>query len=129
MIAARQVACLFILNWAAPGAYRSKVQKWQREVLGRGLEHLPGAIGVLMSPVYYHKKGSLWACEQAHLQMLSCENINTDRMAALLFKSRGDERDSRRPTSGLACICGRPCSYQRGWASAPPEITLSTPRK
>ena len=66
-------------------------------------------MGVLMSPVYYHMKGNLWACEQAHLQMLSCANINTDRMVALLFKSRGGERDSRQPASGLACSCGRPC--------------------
>ena len=85
-----------LLNWAAPGAYRSKVQKWQKEVLGQALTELPGAIGVLLSPVYYHKKGNRWACEQAHLQMLSSENINTDRMAALLYKGRRDERDSRR---------------------------------
>jgi len=94
-VACRQVACLFILNWAAPGAFRSKTQKWQKEVLGRGLASMPGALGVLLSPVYYHKKGNLWACEQALLQMLSSENINTDRMAALLFKGRRDERDSR----------------------------------
>ena len=53
---------MLILNYAAPGAHRAKVQKWQKEVLGQGLEHLPGAIGVLMSPVYYHKKGNLWTC-------------------------------------------------------------------
>ena len=108
LFAACQVACLFILNWATPGVYRSKVLKWQKEVLGQGLQHLPGAIGVLVSPVYFYKKGNLWACEQAHLQMLSTENINTDRMATMLFKSRSDERDSRRPASVLACICGRP---------------------
>ena len=85
-----------LLNWAAPGAYRGKVQKWQKEVLGQALAQLPGSIGVLLSPVYYNKKGNLWACEQAHLQMLSSENINTDRMAALLFKGRRDERDARR---------------------------------
>ena len=84
-----------LLNWAAPGAYRTKVQKWQREVLGEAIVQMPGAIGVLLSPTYYHKKGNLWACEQAHLQMLSAENINTDRMVALLFKGKRDERDSR----------------------------------
>ena len=50
-----------LLNWAAPGAYRSKVQKWQKEVLGQALTELPGAIGVLLSPVYYPKKGNRWA--------------------------------------------------------------------
>ena len=89
------MACLFILNWAAPGAFRSKTQTWQKEVLGRALSSMPGSLGVLLSPVYYHKRGNLWACEQALLQMLSSENINTDRMAALLFKGRRDERDSR----------------------------------
>ena len=104
---------MVLLNWAAPGAYRTKVQKWQREVLGDAMVQVPGAIGVLMSPVYYHKKGNLWACEQAHLQMLSSESINTDRMAALLFKGRRDERDSRpqprRETLQLLATGGRPC--------------------
>ena len=104
----RQVACIVLLNWAAPGAYRSKVQKWQKEILGTALTKLPGAIGVLLSPVYYHKKGNLWACEHAHMQMLSVEGVNTDRMAALLFKGRRDERDSRQ--RHLSCWqLGRPC--------------------
>ena len=93
-----------LLNWAAPGAYRTKVQKWQREVLGEAMALVPGAIGVLLSPVYYHKKGSLWACEQAHLQMLSSESINTDRMGALLFKGKRDERDSRPRRETLSAV-------------------------
>ena len=88
LFAACQVACLFILNWAAPGLYRGKTQKWHTKVLGQALQHVPGAIGVLVSPVYFHKEGNLWACKQAHLQMLSTEHIKTDRMATLLFKSR-----------------------------------------
>ena len=118
---------MVLLNWAAPGAYRAKVQKWQREVLGEAMVQTPGAIGVLLSPTYYHRRGNLWACEQAHLQMLSSENINTDRMAALLFKGKRDERDSRQQPrretlSAVLChwwtplrlgglFCGRPCGW------------------
>ena len=82
---------MFILNWAAPGAYRNKVQQWQNDVLGRGMAHLPGSIGVLMGPVYYHNKGNMRACEQAHLQLMSAEDINTDRMGAVRFTSKGDD--------------------------------------
>ena len=107
---------MFLLNWAAPGAFRSKTQKWQKEVLGRVLHSMPGALGVLLCPVYYHKKGNLWACEQALMQMLSSENINTDRPAALLFKGRRDERDSR----PVAQCCGEVrCCVRSLWCSAP----------
>ena len=116
-VACRQVVCLFILNWAAPGCFRSKTQKWQKEVLGRALASMPGALGVLLSPVYYHKRGNLWACEQALLQMLSSENINTDRMAAMLFKGRRDERDSR----PVAQCCGEVwCCARSLWCIAAP---------
>ena len=80
---------------------------------------MPGALGVLLSPVYYHKKGALWACEQAFLQMPSSENINAHRIAALLFKGKRDERDARpvaqccgavrcsvRPPRRTAAACG-----------------------
>ena len=93
------------MNWSAPGAFKSKVQKFQKEIMGNLLNLLPSSVGLLMSPVYYHKKGNLWQCEQAHLQMLSGENINSDRLAAMLFRSR-DERDHRpRPAGPDARQC------------------------
>ena len=41
----------------------NKTQKWQKDVLGRALGSTPGALGVLMSSVYYHKKGCLYMSE------------------------------------------------------------------
>ena len=111
---------MLLLNWAAPGAYRTQVQKWQREVLGDALVQVPGAMGVLLSPVYYHKKGNLWACEQAHVQMLRAECIHTVRTAALLFEGRRDGRNSRpQPrwaTLRLLAAGGRPCGFCHRWS-------------
>lgn len=88
--------CFTFLNWAAPARMSGKVQSVQAQVMGAMCNADSSAnIGVVLMPVFAHKRGYVFKVEQAAQTMLASANLNLDRAMALYFVDRGDERDQR----------------------------------
>ena len=89
-----QVLGLVLLNWAAPSSYTSVQQSTQAALCG-ALVNSEAALGAVLSPVWFHKKGQLWKLEEACNKHLSGANLNCDSRFALPFGGKNDDREKR----------------------------------
>ena len=88
--------CIVYLNWAAPARVPAKIQQVQAQVMGAVCNtDSAGNVGLLLMPVFAHKKGYVFKAEQAAQSRLANANLNLDKSMALYFQDKGDERDQR----------------------------------
>ena len=100
-----QVLVLVMVNWAAPSTYTSQQQTTQAALCG-ALVNTDGALGGLLSPVWFHKKGQLYKLEEAANKLLSGANLNCDNRFAIPFSGKNDEREKRtNQWFELFCMC------------------------
>ena len=59
------------------------------------------SIGVVVMPVFTHRKGQLWLAEKAALDLMHKGDIYADLMATINFKNKVDARDDRPMTYPL----------------------------
>ena len=89
-----QVLVLVLVNWAAPSTFTSQQQTCQAALTG-ALVNAEGALGSLLSPVWFHKKGQLFKLEEAANKLVSGANLNCDSRFAIPFGGKNDEREKR----------------------------------
>eukprot|EP00435_Cladocopium_sp_Y103_P041096 s4511_g11.t1 len=92
--AQNQIMTLVLLNWAAPSTFPVAMQRAQSTVCG-SLVNASGTLGVVLTPVYFHKKGMLYKLEESANQMLSQANMNGDSRFAISLTGKNDERERR----------------------------------
>ncbi len=89
-----QVMTLVLCNWAAPSTFTSAQQLTQSSLPG-SLVNAEGALGGILTPVFWHKKGQLYKVEESANKLLSNANVNCDGRFMLPFSGRNDEREKR----------------------------------
>ena len=89
-----QIMTLVVLNWAAPSSFTSQEQLSQANLAG-ALVNADGALGLMLSPVYFLKRGQLYKVEESANKLLSNANLNTDQRFVMPFSGRNDEREKR----------------------------------
>ena len=85
------------LNWLAPCLVKSNVQVMQAALIGT-LASSPGAMGLVLMPIFTYTRGQLWLSENVVLKALCGQNLNLDVQFMLPFKERLDTRDGRPAT-------------------------------
>ncbi len=86
---------LSLLNWCAPCTISSESMQLQSQVLSHVHHMQEGNIGLVLSPCFTYKYGSLWSTEESCMRLLSKGNVTFDNSFSLLFEKKVDERDSR----------------------------------
>ena len=89
-----QVLVLVFLNWAAPSTFTSQEQTTQAALCG-ALVNSETALGGVLTPVYFHRKGQLFKVEEQANKLLSGANLNSDGRFAVPFSGKNDEREKR----------------------------------
>lgn len=88
------VLTLVLLNWAAPSTYTTGQQNCQSALAGATVNE-ENCLGIVLTPVHFHKKGMLYKLEEMCNKLLSQANANCDMGFALPFTGKTDERERR----------------------------------
>lgn len=91
-----QVLVLVWLNWAAPSSFTSQEQTTQASLCG-ALVNSEAALGGVLTPVFFHRKGQVFKVEEQANKLLSGANLNSDGRFAVPFSGKNDEREKRTP--------------------------------
>ena len=90
----QQVVVLVFLNWAAPSSFTSQEQTTQAHLCG-ALVNSENALGAVLTPVYFHRKGQLFKVEEQANKLLCGANLNSDGRFAVPFSGKNDLRENR----------------------------------
>ena len=84
-----------LLNWSSLCRIKTQTQNIQSGSLGVVLNQDPATVGLVVMPEFTYQKGQLWRSEFSAIEALAQHGLNVDRIVALQFLGRKDQRDSR----------------------------------
>ena len=89
------VVNLTYLNWCCPCCIQASHQNMHAKLLAWAMAENDSSCGIVMMPVFAHKKGQLWLQEKAALDLIHKGEVFADQIASVNFKNRVDARDDR----------------------------------
>ena len=83
-------------NFAAPMLFSATEQKVISEITGLCVSCNVASIGLVFTPTYAARSGTVFQLENNILEKLSKQNLNTDKSFVLCFSHRVDQREKHR---------------------------------
>ena len=92
------------LNWASTSSISSKLQEAQARALAATLHKGKYNVGLVVMPMWSHKKGQLFRLEALILEKLASLGLNVDQKFSITFQERSDQRDDRQLSAGCRVV-------------------------
>ena len=96
------------LNWASTSSISSKLQEAQARALAATLHKGKYNVGLVVMPMWSHKKGQLFRLEALILEKLASLGLNVDQKFSITFQERSDQRDDRQLSAGCRVVTSAP---------------------